>query len=184
MHETGIAKVGVLGMAALMVLTLTAPAIAQQSAGKENPRATAAASGKKAARFAPTPWQVRCVATGGKGGGTRCVLGRSIVELRSKQTLLAINISNDRKQMTLMMPHGVDLRKPAQLLVDGRSVGKIAFITSRPQGLIAQLALTPAMLEAMRKGKALAVRMLLPSGKPLRISTDLNGFAAALKKLR
>jgi len=139
--------------------------------------------GKQQARFAPTAWEVRCLAVQA-GKQAQCTLRRAIVELRTRQTLLGISLSGDRKRLELLLPHGLDLRQPTEVLVDGKVLGKASYITSRSHGLFARMPVQSAHLKRMAAGKQLAVRARVLNGKPLVIRTRLEGFASALAKLR
>lgn len=156
----------------------------QRTTAKEPPAAAARAPARATARFVPTAWQVRCVAAGEKKGAVTCVLGRAIVEARTRQILVRVEIPDHRKFMALQLPHGLDLRQPAQVLVNDKPLGKAVFITSRPTGAFARLPLTAKALNAMRKGKSLSVKMKIFNGRDMAVRMDLKGFAAALKKLR
>ena len=180
-----------LAMAGLLALQ---PAHAAQQAAKKEPPAAKKATAKAdraganparvAARFVPTAWQVKCVAAGGGKDKVACVLTRSIIEARTRQVLLLLEIPDSREFLTLQLPHGLDLRFPAQVLVDGKMLGKAPFITSRPAGAYARMKLGEKALSRLSKGKRLSVKMKVFNGRDMTVRMDLKGFTAALGKLR
>ena len=161
-----------------------APLHAQQrTTPKESPTTTAAK--KRAgmpARFVSSGWQVRC-ATVGKQGKVACVLNQAVVEVRSRRSLVALSIPGNRKAMTLRLPHGLDLRVPVALFVDDRELGKATYVTSRPNGVYASFALGKKVLDRLRKGRMLGIRMQILNGRPMDVRMELRGFGNALKKL-
>ena len=173
------------GLVLLLFLALPAVVQAQQRATpKEAPAGKMATRPQKgvASGFLPTGWQVRC-RTGDKDGKVFCVLDQAIIERRSRRVLLRISIPGDRRSMTLQLPHGLDLRQPVVLQVDKATLGKAPFVTSRRNGAYARLPLDAKRLEALRRGKTLAVHMKIFNGREFIVQMNLRGFAAALKKL-
>lgn len=167
----------------VMALSFTAPAHAQQrTTPKEAPGAHSrdkAGTGVPA-HFASSGWQVRCSTVGKK---VACLLTQAIVEMRTRRSLVVLTIPGNRKAMTLRLPHGLDLRVPAIVTVDGRELGKATFVTSRPNGAYATFPLGKSVLGKLREGKMLGIRMKVLNANNMDVRMDLRGFTAALKKL-
>jgi len=164
-----------------LAVSVMLPAHAQQrTTPKEAPSPRAKGGGGVPARFVSSGWQVRCATAGKK---VSCLLTQAIVEMRTRRSLVALTIPGNRKAMTLRLPHGLDLRVPVVIGVDGKELGKATYITSRPNGAYATFPLSKSVLTRLRKGKMLGVRMKVLNANTMDVRMELSGFAAALKKL-
>ncbi len=173
------------GFVILLGQTAVTSAVAQQShttAKEPSLMAQRDAPRRVVARFVPTAWQVRCVTR--EKGGVACVLSRAVIEARTRQILVRVEIPDHRRFVTLQLPHGLDLRKSVQLLVDGKPLGKAPYFTSRRSGAFARMDLKGRILDTLRRGKSLTVKMAVFNGRDMTVRMDLKGFADALKKLR
>jgi len=175
-----------LALSAMMAMSAGASSHAQQRTTAKEPPATGKArpAARASARFVPTAWQVKCIATGGKNNTASCILSGAVVEARTRRILVKLEIPDHRKFLTLQLPHGLDLRKPVELRVGGKQLGKASFVTSRPAGSFARMKLDKKTLAAIGKGKDISIGMKIFNGSDMSVRMSLKGFSAALRKLR
>jgi invasion protein IalB len=132
-------------------------------------------------RFSATPWQIQCIS--GKQG-VSCALVRGIVVVGSRRLLLRVSIDGKRNKLNLRLPHGLDLHRNPVLELDGRKAGEVRYLTSLPAGVLASMDAPNSLLKKMASARLLRIVMPLRGDRTLAVGMDLEGFAAALRKLK
>jgi invasion protein IalB len=90
-------------------------------------------------------------------------------------------LTQDRQgqSLSVLMPLGVDLRKPVEARIDSGNPLKLEYVKCNQAGCTAEIQLTPELLKAMKDGQQLLVETKGPRGRPIRFNLALTGFGAA-----
>jgi invasion protein IalB len=92
----------------------------------------------------------------------------------------AVRKQDDEGQhLSVVMPLGMDLRKPIEAKIDNGNPLKLDYISCNQVGCTAEVELTPDILKAMRVGRQLSIETKGPRGRPIRFTIGLSGFATA-----
>lgn len=162
------------GLAALSILAATVTAFAQQQASGAAQSVQALVSG----------WQTLC-RSAQKDGKLNCTVFLEVVNAADKSRVVSVEVGRDGKGHTMLVstPLGVDLKSGVEIQIDAKAQAKPVFSSCMPQGCIAGLPLSDALLSAMQSGSALAVRFTGQNGNSLKADIPLSGFAVAFKKM-
>jgi len=131
-------------------------------------------------------WQVACVS---QNSAKRCVMSQQQADPKSGQRVLAMEIVTEKEGITtgtLVLPFGLALEPGVSIKVDeGESPESLRFRTCLPAGCVARLELSEDRLAGMRAGTTLNVTVTpLESDLPVAFAVSLNGFAAALDRMK
>lgn len=127
-------------------------------------------------------WQVSCVQ---QAAGKRCAMSQQQMDQKSRQRVLAMELSvaGDKVEGVLVLPFGLALEKGAALQVDdGETGAAIPFRTCLPAGCIVPVSFDAAVLDALRKGTAVKVKVTADGGAETAFSISLKGFTGALDR--
>lgn len=127
-------------------------------------------------------WRVVCE-------GEQCI-AQQIVSLKSDaglQTLLALSLvptANDRNNLEIKLPFGLDLRPGVVMRVDERTEENLPFLTCMADGCVAVAEATDERIAALQAGANLTVGFRqLGQQQTLAIQASLVGFSAAYARL-
>ncbi len=114
-------------------------------------------------------WRVACA-------GTDCV-----AEPARQVAPLSISIARDDDGQVLVLraPLGLLLGEGVAVTVDGRALGRLAFLTCESDGCVAPVRLDGGLRGALRAGQELALSVVPRQGDPLTARYSLIGFIAA-----
>ncbi|HEX3882604.1 MAG TPA: invasion associated locus B family protein [Stellaceae bacterium] len=96
-------------------------------------------------------------------------------------SIAVIDVPGSGGQPTLQMhlPVGLSLQDAAALSIDGGDATQLAWQSCDANGCYATLALTPALVAAMKKGKIMSLKVVAANRRPLVFEHLLTDFATA-----
>ena len=154
-----------------LVMTLVTAASAQTETPKGNEQPQAG-------------WSVKCA---NAGKGLECEALQSIALRDTGQHLITISLrrnpDDEVATMLLHLPHGMYLPAGIETKVDNGNATKLPVQTCDARGCYAGSGADAAMIEALRKGKTLAVSFENLGRKTITVNVPLAGFTAAFEKL-
>ena len=162
------------------------------AAGDKAERPAVAAPADKATsadKAAPAdPWMVNCTSAG-TASDLRCQASQNLTEKKTGQRVLTVTVrkeggEKDGYAMLFALPHGLFLPAGVSYRIDGGPEAKAAIQTSDRNGTYAVVAVSDALLTAMKAGTKMDVGMQSVSRKTVVIPVSLSGFTAAVDKLR
>lgn len=118
-------------------------------------------------------WRVACA-------GQDCV-----AEPARQVAPLSISIARDGEGQVLVLraPLGLLLGEGVAVTVDGRALGRLAFLTCESNGCVAPVRLDGGLRGALRAGRELTLTIVPRQGDPLTVRYSLIGFIAATADL-
>jgi invasion protein IalB len=120
--------------------------------------------------FVEDDWQVACTAQGCRAEP----FGQGSPELT-----LGVVIEEGSEVLVLRAPLGLLLGEGVSVVVDGRSVGRLAFLTCELDGCVAPVRLDGALRRALRGGTTLNLSLRRRTGELISVEVSLIGFIAA-----
>ena len=96
---------------------------------------------------------------------------------------LTILQDSDGQVMILRAPLGLLLGEGVAVTVDGRALGRLAFLTCEPDGCVAPVRLDGALSRAMRGGTAMTLTLIRRDGREITGDYSLLGLTAAMNIL-
>lgn len=171
-------------IAAAVFLIPAFPVLAQD--GGAAPQADTLPGGASSLQESFGDWMVLCALPGGR---KTCSLSQSQSDAQSRQRIVAIELAAGREGVVggaLAMPFGLVLAEGVSLKVDGGALGgQRAFRTCLPAGCIVPLSLAAGDVERLASGETLELGAIAAeNNQPVTLSIPLDGFAAALQRLR
>jgi invasion protein IalB len=114
-------------------------------------------------------WRVACA-------GAEC-----IAEPLRQTTPLSVSIARDGDGQVLVLraPLGLLLGEGVAVSVDGRALGRLAFLTCESDGCVAPVRLDGGLRSALRAGQDLSLTIIPRAGDPVEARYSLIGFIAA-----
>ncbi len=91
---------------------------------------------------------------------------------------------SDQQVMILRAPLGLLLGQGVAVTVDGRSLGRLAFLTCEVDGCVAPVRLDGSLARALRGGTTLTLTLMRRDETPITADYSLLGFTAAMTILR
>lgn len=144
-------------------------------------------SGTAAASPPTENWVSRCVATA-RQGPLECSIEQRLLMANSGQLVAAVTVRmpSDADSPVIMIQTPLGLYLPAGLTVnvDGASEQQLELQTCDASGCYAGSPLPEAMVTAMTRGQKLNLVFQNLNRQPITVSADLNGFTAALQRIR
>lgn len=132
-------------------------------------------------------WTVTCnVQAQGEAKTVLCAMSQQQVD-EQRQRALAVELTpvKDGANGILMLPFGLNLNAGAVLQIDDAKADKaLGFSTCLPAGCMIPVQFDAAKAEALGKGKNLTVLAQAVGGNEIKLNVPLEGFAAALKRVR
>lgn len=157
------------------------PPAAASTAPATPPPAAARPAPEKPSGAAPA-WAVTCVSKA-RSAAVDC---KAEQRLFAKETgrLLAIamvDVPGATRQAALILhlPTGLALQEGASLTIDGGQATPLPWQSCDASGCYAKTTLTPALIEAMKKGTSMVVKAASASGGPMVFQFVLTDFAAS-----
>ena len=120
-------------------------------------------------------WQVVCGSDGCQAEPQR----RGSTDLS-----LAVVNEGEGEVLVLRAPLGLLLGEGVKVEVDGRSLGRLAFLTCEVDGCVTPVRLDGTIRRAFRAGNMLSVELRRRTGEVIRADYSLIGFIAATDLLR
>jgi invasion protein IalB len=102
----------------------------------------------------------------------------------SSDLSLAVVTEGEGEVRVLRAPLGLLLGEGVKVEVDGRSLGRLAFLTCEVDGCVAPVRLDGVIRRALRGGNTLSVELLRRTGEAISAEYSLIGFIAATDLLR
>ena len=160
------------------------PALAQNNGAVPQPDTLPGGASSLQENFGD--WTVLCALPGGR---KTCSLSQSQLDTQSRQRIVAIELAPGGEGVVggaLAMPFGLVLAEGVSLKVDGSALGgQRAFRTCLPAGCIVPLSLAAGDVEQLASGETLELgAVAAENNQPVTLSISLNGFSAALQRLR
>ena len=114
-------------------------------------------------------WRVACAGAG-------CLAGP-----RGQVAPLSLSIARDGDGQVLVLraPLGLLLGEGVAVSVDGRALGRLAFLTCESDGCVAPVRLDGGLRSALRAGQDLSLTIIPRQGVPVDARYSLIGFIAA-----
>jgi invasion protein IalB len=137
-----------------------------------------------APKFIATGWQVVCKQPDPKKALT-CEMG-NMVHNNGRQTLLTLSIVKNETSafnISLQLPHGLDIPYGAKLDVDGKQILSLPIKTSQSNGAHTSETLSYTNLNTMKKGNTLNVVFRGTNKSNITVPVSLSGFSKAFDKL-
>ncbi|MEJ8563504.1 invasion associated locus B family protein [Yoonia sp. GPGPB17] len=145
----------------MVILGLSFPAIAQ--------------SNITGSRF--EDWQVVCTDEG------PCRMSQTIVQLETQRLILQAQVyGGDTPTLLLSFPLGVLLSPGWTMQIDGQTKQAFPFEICRSDGCFAGVPLTPQLITAMQRGRALSIVFFDAAQQEVAPEISLIGFTAAGKR--
>jgi len=145
-------------------------------------------AGKKAANPAPTVvnsgWNVQCNTV---NADLVCLALMDVTYVKNKTRFLRVAIqptSDNKKNLTLQLPLGLNLPEGAKLTVDEKEPAQVVIQTCTQQGCFARTEFTDAMSKNFKAGKKLTVAVKSNQQREIRVELPLKGFTKAVDKLK
>lgn len=164
-------------------------------------RATVAALGISAALVAATTgiglgqgvvkaqygdWQMSCDTPPGASSEQCAIIQNVTAEDQPNVGLSVIVLRTADKQARLLRvlaPLGVLLPNGLGLNVDGKDMGRVAFVRCLPNGCIAEVAMDDGLIDTLSKGSNAIFVVFKTPEEGIGIPVSLNGFGDGLKQL-
>jgi invasion protein IalB len=118
-------------------------------------------------------WRVACTAEG-------CTAEPAV---QVPPLTLALTRDSTGDVLILRAPLGLLLGEGVAVTVDGRALGRLAFLTCEPDGCVAPVRLGGALRGALRGGRELTLTLIRRDGTAITASYSLIGFIAATTDL-
>lgn len=133
-------------------------------------------------------WTITClVQKQGESQKVLCSMSQQLVDDKRQRALAVEIIPTDKNSATgaFVLPFGLNLASGATLQLDETPADKpLAFTTCLPAGCIVPVNLDAAKTDALEKGKNLFVLAQAMDGNQIKLNVPLDGFSAALKRIR
>jgi invasion protein IalB len=132
-------------------------------------------------KAAETPWSVACEPAV-QGFSVQCQVTKQLrtVEPASLIAQITVLLIEDRPAMRIIAPHELSIGSGLALEIDGKGLGKRAFTTSVPAGIVSLSFLDENTIAALREGQKLRVSAKTRIGQDFIFAVSLDGFAAGL----
>jgi invasion protein IalB len=145
------------------------------------PAAAAAAEPEKVNSARPA-WTVACFSAS-RAAAPDCKIEQRLLAKETGRLLSAavIDIPGATRKAVLLMqlPNGLALQEDVSLSIDDGAAMPLILQSCDGSGCYATLALTPALIEAMEKGKVMTVKATAANREPLVFRHLLTDFATA-----
>jgi invasion protein IalB len=144
-----------------------------------------AASAQEAAPEAASPaeWSSQCVSVA-RGGDADCSMEQRLVVQQTGQLVIVVSVRVPHgPAMLVQLPLGLFLPAGIQLGVDDRATQNLPVQRCDANGCYAGLPVDPALLAALKTGKALRLTMRNMAQEPVTFEVPLAGFGAAFERI-
>lgn len=132
-------------------------------------------------------WTVTCgLQAQGEAKNVVCSMSQQQVD-EKRQRALAIELSPNKTGTggVFVLPFGLNLGSGAVLQIDENPAEKpLGFSTCLPAGCLVPVNFDAAKSDALSKGKQLTVLAKAIDGNDIKLNVPLDGFAAALKRVK
>lgn len=153
-----------------------APASAVAPAASQNP-----GDPLKLNTAAPA-WTVTCVSSG-RAVPANCAMEQRLFAKETGRLLsvAAVSVLGATRQpvLWLQLPNGLALQESVTLTIDSEPARPLAVQSCDERSCTISLAVTPDLLAALKKGRAMTIKALSAAREPLAFPHMLNDFAAS-----
>jgi invasion protein IalB len=129
-------------------------------------------------------WMVVCAA---QEAGKTCVMQQEQRAQQTGQRVLAVELrpAGTGSEGAMVLPFGLALAKGATVQVDeNAATAPLAFSTCLPAGCVAPVTFNAQMLQALRKGATLKIKVAPDGGgDDIVLSVSLKGFSTAFDRI-
>jgi invasion protein IalB len=165
-------------------LTPVAEPAAPSAGGVLLAQVTALPGGATSLREEHGDWVVAC---GLPSGTVACTLSQQQTDNRSNQRVLAVELSGRDGGATavgtIVMPFGLALDQGLTLQIDEGQPTTVSFGTCVPAGCLAPVTFQTELLDALRRGTTLKLRVIAyDTGNPVDFTVSLKGFSESLNR--
>lgn len=148
------------------------------------PLSKAKAQNPHAQKFAD--WRIRC--NSATGAPSKCQMYQNVVVAETGQPILQLVVGYIRDLPSpvgvITLPLGVYLPEGLTLQIDRGQTYEIAFEICKARGCRARFSIDDALLGTFKAGNTAKVTSFNSVRKPVRIPVSLQGFSAAIARLR
>jgi len=131
-------------------------------------------------------WQMSCDTPPGASGEQCAIIQNVTAEDQPNVGLSVIVLKTADKQAQLLRvlaPLGVLLPNGLGLNVDGKDLGRVAFVRCLPNGCVAEVAMDAALIDTLSKGSNAIFVVFKTPEEGIGIPVSLKGFADGFAKL-
>jgi len=131
-------------------------------------------------------WQMSCDTPPGATGEQCAIIQNVTAEDQPNVGLSVIVLKTADKQAQLLRvlaPLGVLLPNGLGLNVDGKDMGRVAFVRCLPNGCVAEVAMDAALIDTLSKGTNAIFVVFKTPEEGIGIPVSLKGFADGFAKL-
>jgi invasion protein IalB len=131
-------------------------------------------------------WQMSCDTPPGASSEQCAIIQNVTAEDQPNVGLSVIVLKTADQQARLLRvlaPLGVLLPNGLGLNIDGKDMGRVAFVRCLPNGCIAEVAMDDALLNSLSSGKSAIFVVFKTPEEGIGIPVSLNGFGDGFKKL-
>lgn len=133
----------------------------------------------------PAAWRVECA---GDGKVLECRAVQQVMGRDARQLIASVSVrhvpENKPSIMLVQLPLGLNLVEPVSIRVDGGAPERYPLQTCNSGGCFTSVAITDALLTAMRAGTDLKVLFQDAGKKAIEVSFPLLGFSLAYDKAK
>ena len=131
-------------------------------------------------------WSIICDTPAG-ASSEQCVMMQNVVaEDRPEMGLSVVVLrtaDNKAEILRVLAPLGVLLPNGLGLNVDGKDMGRVAFVRCLPNGCVAEVAMDAALIDTLSKGTSAIFVVFKTPEEGIGIPVSLKGFADGFAKL-
>jgi invasion protein IalB len=160
---------------------------AQPAPAQPAPPAAAPAQPQQEANARVTGWQTRCVSQARRANAD-CVVEQALTLIRTNQVAAIVNLripaEGQQPVLNMRVPHGVLLSAGVRMRVDAGYNLDLPVQACEAQGCVVTAPAPAELVNAMRGGKQLNLVMKSGNGQDMGFGMPLDGFAAALDRVK
>lgn len=163
------------------------PAPAQPAPSQQAQPAATPAQPQQEANATVSGWQTRCISQARRANAD-CVVEQALTLIRGNQVAAIVNLripaEGQQPVLNLRVPHGVLLAAGVRLRVDAGYNLDLPVQTCEAQGCLVTAPAPAELVNAMRGGKQLNLVMKGVNGQDMSFGMPLDGFVAALDRVK
>ena len=131
-------------------------------------------------------WQMSCDTPPG-ASFEQCAIIQNVTAEDQPNVGLSVIVLKTADQkarlLRVLAPLGVLLPNGLGLNVDGKDMGRVAFVRCLPNGCVAEVVMDDALLDTLSKGKSAIFVVFKTPEEGIGIPVSLNGFGDGFKQL-
>ncbi len=135
----------------------------------------------------PPAWSLNCASPDAASGELVCQIEQRFFRQQTRELVMVLAITKKSKDATLSMdlvlPHGLDLLSGVSYQIDAGEIRTAAIGSSRQNGAITSIPLSPDLLAALKVGRTLMLKMKTSAGREFSIPSSLVGLTAAIDRM-